>query len=83
MKRQLLVVLVSLLMLTCSTGIVHGEPLDKVVVFVRTGVEADAIRAVAEAYTAKTGNPVEIMEAGRSGFYAAVHTQLLGGHRCI
>jgi multiple sugar transport system substrate-binding protein len=79
MKRQLLVVLVSLLMLTCSTGIVHGEPLDKVVVFVRTGVEADAIRAVAEAYTAKTGNPVEIMEAGRSGFYAAVHTQLLGG----
>ncbi len=53
--------------------------LQKAVVFVRTGVEADAIRAVAQSYTAKTGNPVEIMEAGRSGFYATVHTQLIGG----
>lgn len=52
---------------------------DPVVVFVRSGVEADATRAVAEAYTAKTGLPIEIMEAGRSGFYAALHTQLVGG----
>lgn len=52
---------------------------DPVVVFVRSGIEADATRAVAEAYTEKTGKPVEIMEAGRSGFYAALHTQLVGG----
>jgi multiple sugar transport system substrate-binding protein len=57
----------------------EAKPLEKAVVFVRTGVEADAIRAVAEAYSQKTGNPVEIMEAGRSGFYATVHTQLIGG----
>jgi multiple sugar transport system substrate-binding protein len=52
---------------------------DPVVVFVRSGVEADATRAVAEAYTASTGRPIEIMEAGRSGYYAALHTQLVGG----
>ncbi len=55
------------------------KPLEKAVVFVRTGIEADAIRAAAEAYTKKTGNPIEIMEAGRRGFYATVHTQLIGG----
>ncbi len=52
--------------------------IDSPVVFVRSGIEADSIRAVADSYTAKTGIPVEIMEAGRSGFYSAVHTQLLG-----
>jgi multiple sugar transport system substrate-binding protein len=57
----------------------EAKLLEKAVVFVRTGVEADAIRAVAEVYSQKTGNPIEIMEAGRSGFYATVHTQLIGG----
>lgn len=79
MRRQLLTVLVIMLIVAFNTSLISAQPLDNVVVFVRTGVEADSIRAVAEAYTAKTGNPVEIMEAGRSGFYPAVHTQLLGG----
>jgi ABC-type glycerol-3-phosphate transport system substrate-binding protein len=52
---------------------------DKVVVMVRTGVEADAVKAVAEAYTKATGQPVEMMEIGRSGYYATLHTQLVGG----
>ncbi|MBI3457471.1 MAG: sugar ABC transporter substrate-binding protein [Candidatus Rokubacteria bacterium] len=52
---------------------------DKVVVMVRTGVEADAIKAVAQAYTKATGRPVETMEIGRSGYYATLHTQLVGG----
>ena len=39
---------------------------EKVVVMVRTGVEADAIRAVAQAYTKASGRPVEMMEIGRS-----------------
>jgi len=52
---------------------------DKVVVMVRSGVEADAIRAVAQAYTRATGRPVETMEIGRSGYYATLHTQLVGG----
>lgn len=61
------------------SGIAVAAPADKAVVFVRTGPEADAIRAVAQAYSAKTGRPVEIMEAGRRGFYTTVYTQLLGG----
>jgi multiple sugar transport system substrate-binding protein len=60
-------------------AIEEEKPLEKVVVFVRTGAEADANWAVSKAYSEKTGNPVEIMEAGRRGFYATVHTQLIGG----
>ena len=52
---------------------------EKVVVMVRTGVEADAIRAVAQAYTKATGRPVEMMEIGRSAYYATLHTQLVAG----
>jgi multiple sugar transport system substrate-binding protein len=87
--RNRVVVCLSLILLTSTPGlwaagqqeaaVEETRPLEKAVVFVRTGIEADAIRAVAEAYSAKTGNPVEIMEAGRSGFYATVHTQLIGG----
>ncbi|MBI3085767.1 MAG: extracellular solute-binding protein [candidate division NC10 bacterium] len=56
-----------------------GHAAEKVVVMVRTGVEADAIRAVAQAYTKATGRPVELMEIGRSGYYATLHTQLVAG----
>jgi ABC-type glycerol-3-phosphate transport system substrate-binding protein len=56
-----------------------GQAAEKVVVMVRTGVEADAIRAVAQAYTKATGRPVEMMEIGRSGYYATLHTQLVAG----
>ncbi len=64
------------LLLTGSTAAYAAE---KVVVMVRTGVEADAIRAVAQAYTKATGHPVEMMEIGRSGYYATLHTQLVAG----
>ncbi len=56
-----------------------GHAADKVVVMVRTGVEADAIKAVAQAYTKATGHPVELMEIGRSAYYATLHTQLVAG----
>jgi ABC-type glycerol-3-phosphate transport system substrate-binding protein len=52
---------------------------DKIVVMVRSGVEADAIKAVAQAYTRATGRAVETMEIGRSGYYATLHTQLVAG----
>jgi ABC-type glycerol-3-phosphate transport system substrate-binding protein len=52
---------------------------EKVVVMVRTGVEADAIKAVAQAYTKATGRAVETMEIGRSAYYATLHTQLVAG----
>ena len=58
---------------------VAGHAAEKVVVMVRTGVEADAIRAVAQAYTKATGRPVEMMEIGRSGYYATLHTQMVAG----
>lgn len=60
-------------------GATAGYAADKVVVMVRTGVEADAIRAVAQAYSKATGRPVEMMEIGRSGYYATLHTQLVAG----
>lgn len=56
-----------------------AQAAEKVVVMVRSGVEADAIRAVAQAYTKATGWPVEMMEIGRSGYYATLHTQLVAG----
>jgi ABC-type glycerol-3-phosphate transport system substrate-binding protein len=52
---------------------------EKVVVMVRTGVEADAIRAVAQAYSKATSRPVELMKIGRSAYYATLHTQLVAG----
>ncbi|MGE5598893.1 MAG: extracellular solute-binding protein [Bacteroidota bacterium] len=80
MQRQQRKVLLLMVLIIFGIGMfVSAAPAEKVVVFVRTGIEADAIRAVAKAYTAKTGNPVELMEAGRSGFYQAVQTQLIGG----
>ena len=88
---KLLPILTALILVSASLAVWAGgqqeptveaaeeKPLEKAVVFVRTGIEADAVRAAAEAYTKKTGNPIEIMEAGRRGFYATVHTQLIGG----
>ncbi|MGH2627592.1 MAG: ABC transporter substrate-binding protein [Anaerolineales bacterium] len=60
-------------------GSLPARAAEKVVVMVRTGVEADAIRAVAQAYTKATGRAVEMMEIGRSGYYATLHTQLVAG----
>jgi ABC-type glycerol-3-phosphate transport system substrate-binding protein len=71
-------------LLAALLGIAFLVPLpvhaaDKIVVMVRTGVEADAIKAVAQAYSKVTGQPVELMEIGRSGYYATLHTQLVAG----
>lgn len=73
---QLITVILSGALLLLATTSIAAE---KVVVMVRTGVEADAIRAVAHAYTKATGRPVEMMEIGRSGYYATLHTQLVAG----
>lgn len=83
MRRAMLLVMVVVIVmgnLGLSSRGVEEKPgkVEVPVVFVRSGIEADSIRAVAESYTKKTGIPVEIMEAGRTGFYPAVHTQLLG-----
>jgi ABC-type glycerol-3-phosphate transport system substrate-binding protein len=74
MKNVLILMLGMILLATTA-----GQAAERVVVMVRTGVEADAIRAVAQAYTKATGRPVEMMEIGRSGYYATLHTQLVAG----
>lgn len=73
---KLLTIVMLGVFLLAATAISAAE---KVVVMVRTGVEADAIRAVAQAYSKATGRPVEMMEIGRSGYYATLHTQLVAG----
>jgi ABC-type glycerol-3-phosphate transport system substrate-binding protein len=73
--KSLLVLMLSVILFAATAG----QAAEKVVVMVRTGVEADAIRAVGQAYTKATGHPVEMMEIGRSGYYATLHTQLVAG----
>jgi len=50
-----------------------------VVLMTRTGAEADALRAVAEAYEAATGKHVEVTEQGRAGYFDTLSTRLLAG----
>src|SRR3970040_706956 len=73
--KRVLALMVGVILLVATAG----QAAEKVVVMVRTGVEADAIRAVAQAYTKATGRPVEMMEIGRWGYYATLHTQLVAG----
>ena len=51
----------------------------KVVVFIRTGPEAEGMRAVADSFTEETGIEVELMEVGRSGYFSTMSTQLVSG----
>ena len=57
----------------------QSEPLPQIRVAVWSGPEADNLRKVVEAYTAETGNPVEIDEIARDGYDAALRTSIVGG----
>jgi len=48
----------------------------KLVIYIKTGPEANGIREVAAAYTAKTGINVEIMEQGAANYFPTLITQL-------
>jgi len=52
---------------------------ETVKVVIMSGPEADGMKKVAEAYTEKTGNPVEIVEQGRDTYLTLIPTQLLAG----
>lgn len=56
-----------------------AEPATTVKVVIMSGPEADGMKKVAEEYTAKTGNPVEIVEQGRDTYLTLIPTQLLAG----
>lgn len=57
----------------------EAESLPLVKVVIMSGPEADGMKKVAEAYTEKTGNPVEIVEQGRDTYLTLIPTQLLSG----
>jgi len=50
-----------------------------VVIMIRTGDEADALQAVADAYEEATGITVVVNEQGRAGYFESLSTRLLAG----
>jgi len=62
-----------------TTEVPAEQPAASVKVVIMSGPEADGMKKVAEAYTAKTGNPVEIVEQGRDTYLTLIPTQLLAG----
>ena len=64
---------------TVAGAAAQDEPLPSIRVAVWSGPEADNLRKVVEAYTAETGNPVEIDEIARDGYDAALRTSIVGG----
>ncbi len=64
---------------TVAGAAAQDEPLPPIRVAVWSGPEADNLRKVADAYTAETGNPVEIDEVARDGYDAALRTAIVGG----
>ncbi len=69
----------SLIVGSAAVTVAQSEPLPQVRVAVWSGPEADNLRKVADAYTAATGNPVEIDEIARDGYDAALKTSIVGG----
>ena len=68
----------SLLAGSAAITVAQSEPLPQIRVAVWSGPEADNLRKVVEAYTAETGNPVEIDEIARDGYDAALRTSIVG-----
>ena len=64
---------------SAAVTVAQSEPLPQIRVAVWSGPEADNLRKVVEAYTAETGNPVEIDEIARDGYDAALRTSIVGG----
>jgi multiple sugar transport system substrate-binding protein len=53
--------------------------LPEIVIWIKAGPEADALKEAAQGYTQKTGNPVNVTILGRSGFRNKYETTLLSG----
>ena len=75
MMQRLLVTFTAFALLAAGYAQEDGE----VTLFVRTGPEAEGLRAVAEEFTQGTGIAVELMEIGRSGYFSTMTTQLVSG----
>ncbi len=69
----------SLIVGSAAVTVAQSEPLPQIRVAVWSGPEADNLRKVVDAYTAATGNPVQIDEIARDGYDAALKTSIVGG----
>ncbi len=82
MRTRILVTLAlsaSLAVGSVAVAAAQSDPLPQIRVAVWTGPEADNIQNVVDAYTAETGNPVEIDVIAREGYEAALRTSIVGG----
>ena len=59
--------------------VVVSEPLPEVLLWAKTGPEANALTNAALVYTRETGNPVKVLILGRSGFRQKYNTALAAG----
>lgn len=55
------------------------EPLPEILLWAKTGPEADALEKSAVVYTRETGNPVKVLIVGRAGFRQKYNTALGAG----
>ncbi len=60
-----------------------GEPLPEILLWAKTGPEADALKNAAVVYTRETGNPVKVLVLGRSGFRQKYNTALAAGSQDV
>ncbi len=60
-----------------------GKSVEKTTLMVRSGAEADALKAIAKMYNEKFNKNVVVNEVGRDGYTASMSTKLLGGTKDI
>lgn len=78
-RKNVITVLMIAVVCLCSTLVVVAAGTPEVNVWVKAGPEADALEAAAEAYYLETGNKVNIVVQGRSGYRSTYQTVLLAG----
>lgn len=83
MKRYILLIVSLILFVVVFASFAFAESKTEVespvVVFIRTGTNVEALRAVADVFTKKTGISVEMMVIGKSGYFPTMTTQLVSG----
>ena len=71
--------LVEVLITPTPEAVVVAEPLPEILLWAKTGPEADALKNSAVVYTRETGNPVKVLILGRAGFRQKYNTALAAG----
>jgi ABC-type glycerol-3-phosphate transport system substrate-binding protein len=71
--------LVEVLITPTPEAVVVAEPLPEILLWAKTGPEADALKNSAVVSTRETGNPVKVLILGRAGFRQKYNTALAAG----